>query len=74
MVHSLPRLGQRTMLEVLYATGLRVSELVSLRQSQINLGLGVISMPGKSGRERIIPLSEAAIRALKGFSGGAAPI
>jgi integrase/recombinase XerD len=59
----------RTMLEVLYATGLRVSELVSLRRSQVNLDQGVISMPGKRGLERIIPLSEAAIRALKGFSG-----
>jgi integrase/recombinase XerD len=59
----------RTMLEVLYATGLRVSELVSLRQGHVDLNQGVIRMPGKSGRERIIPLSEAAIRALKGFSG-----
>ena len=59
----------RTMLEVLYATGLRVSELVNLRQSQIDLDQSVIRMPGKSGRERIIPLSEAATRALKGFSG-----
>ena len=59
----------RTMLEVLYATGLRVSELVSLRQGHVDLNQGVIRMPDKSGRERIIPLSEAAIRALKGFSG-----
>jgi integrase/recombinase XerD len=59
----------RTMLEVLYATGLRVSELVSLRLGHVDLNQGVIRMPGKSGRERIIPLSEAAIRALKGFSG-----
>ena len=59
----------RTMFEVLYATGLRVSELVSLRQGHVDLNQGVIRMPGKSGRERIIPLSEAAVRALKGFSG-----
>jgi len=59
----------RTMFEVLYATGLRVSELVSLRQGHVDLNHGVIRMPGKSGRERIIPLSEPAIRALKGFSG-----
>jgi integrase/recombinase XerD len=59
----------RAMLEVLYATGLRVSELVSLRQGHVDLNQGVIRMPGKSGRERIIPLNEAAIRALKGFSG-----
>ena len=59
----------RTMFEVLYATGLRVSELVSLRQGHVDLNQGVIRIPGKSGQERIIPLSEAAIRALKGFSG-----
>jgi len=59
----------RTMLELLYATGVRVSELVSLRQGHVDLNQGVIRMPGKSGRERIIPLSEPAIRALKGFSG-----
>jgi len=59
----------RTMFEVLYATGLRVSELVSLRQGHVDLNQGVIRMPGKSGRERIIPLSEPAIRALKGFNG-----
>ena len=59
----------RTMLEVLYATGLRVSELVNLRQSEVNLDQGVIRIPGKSGRERTLPLSGAAIQALKGFSG-----
>jgi integrase/recombinase XerD len=60
----------RTMLEVLYATGLRVSELVNLRQDQINLDQGVIRI-GKGDRERLIPLGEGAIRALKEFSGSA---
>ena len=59
----------RTMLEVLYATGLQVSELVNLRQNQIDLNHGVIRIPGKSGRQRVIPLSGEAIRALRGFSG-----
>src|SRR6201984_950251 len=61
----------RTMLEVLYATGLRVSELVNLRQSQINLKQGVIRILGKGDRERLIPLGEEAMRTLKEFDKGA---
>ena len=65
-------LGTRdhTMLEVLYATGLRVSELVNLRQGQIDFTQGVIRVPGKGDRERVIPLGEGAMRALKKFSSG----
>ena len=51
----------RTMLEVLYATGLRVTELVSLRLSQINLNQGVVRIVGKGGRERLIPLGEESL-------------
>jgi integrase/recombinase XerD len=61
----------RTMLEVLYATGLRVSELVNLRQGQINLNQGVIRILGKGGRQRLIPLGEEAMRAVNEFSRGA---
>jgi integrase/recombinase XerD len=61
----------RTMLEVLYATGLRVSELVNLRQGQINLNRGVIRILGKGDRERLIPLGEEAMRAVNEFSRGA---
>jgi integrase/recombinase XerD len=57
----------RTMLEVLYATGLRVSELVHLKLGQVNLNQGVIRVLGKGNRERLIPLGEEAVRWLKTF-------
>jgi len=61
----------RTMLEVLYATGLRVSELVSLKYSQLNMNQGVVRIIGKGDRERMIPLGEEAVRWLKEFLGSA---
>ena len=61
----------RTMLEVLYATGLRVSELVSLKYNQVNLNQGVIRVLGKGNRERLIPLGDEAVRWLQEFIAGA---
>jgi integrase/recombinase XerD len=61
----------RTMLEVLYATGLRVTELVSLRLGQVNLNQGVVRVTGKGGRERLIPLGEESLEWLQQFIGGA---
>lgn len=60
----------RTMLEVLYATGLRVSELVSVRFSHVNTNQGVIRIVGKGNRERLIPLGEEAVRWLGEFVDG----
>jgi integrase/recombinase XerD len=60
----------RTMLEVLYATGLRVSELVNLRSSQVNLNQGVLRIVGKGDRERLIPLGEEAVKWLNEFTAG----
>ena len=60
-VTTLLGLRDRTMLEVLYATGLRVTELVSLRLTEINLRQGVVRVTGKGNKERLVPLGEEAI-------------
>lgn len=60
----------RTMLEVLYATGLRVSELVGLRLEQVNLRQGVIRVSGKGGKERLVPLGEEAVSWLEKYLHG----
>jgi integrase/recombinase XerD len=52
------------MLEVLYATGIRVSELISLRLEDLNLEVGYLSCMGKGSKERIVPLGRKAIERL----------
>jgi integrase/recombinase XerD len=62
-------LGQRdlAMLEVLYATGIRVSELLSLRVEDLNLPVGYLTCMGKGSRERIVPLGRKAIDQLQQY-------
>ncbi|MFW1678743.1 site-specific tyrosine recombinase XerD, partial [Pontibacter sp. JAM-7] len=57
----------RVMLEVLYATGMRVSELVGLELHMMNLNQGVIRVTGKGNKERLVPLGEEAIGWLKSY-------
>lgn len=54
-------LRDRTMFEVLYATGLRVSELVTLRITQVSMDMGVVRVMGKGSKERLVPLGEEAL-------------
>jgi integrase/recombinase XerD len=55
-------LRDRAMLEVLYASGLRVSELVGLRLSQVSLDTGALRVVGKGDKERLVPLGEEAMQ------------
>ncbi|MBK1692519.1 site-specific tyrosine recombinase XerD [Ectothiorhodospira mobilis] len=66
-------LRDRAMLEVLYATGLRVSELVGLRLGQTNLRHGVVRTLGKGGKERLVPLGEEAVDWLQAYLDTARP-
>lgn len=66
-------LRDRTMLEVLYATGLRVSELVGLGVARVNTRQGVVRVRGKGDRERLVPLGESALDWLRLYHRDARP-
>ena len=63
-------LRDRAMLETLYATGLRVSELVHLSVHDVDLEVGYLRTKGKGAKERIVPIGRVAIRALKDYLQG----
>jgi integrase/recombinase XerD len=66
-------LRDRAMLETLYATGLRVTELVGLSLSQVNLTQGVVRVIGKGDKERLVPLGEEAMAWLTRYLADARP-
>lgn len=64
-------LRDRTMLELLYACGLRVSELTGLQLAQLSLNQGVVRVFGKGSKERLVPVGEEALRWLQRYMAGA---
>src|SRR5919201_1879319 len=69
-LHTPRGIRDAAMLEVLYATGLRVSELVSLPMSAVHLAEGWIKVRGKGGKERLVPLGEQAVERLRAYLAG----
>jgi integrase/recombinase XerD len=67
-------LRDRAMLELLYACGLRVSELVGLATDQVNLQQGVVKLTGKGNKERLVPLGEEAIDWLQRYLDTGRPV
>ena len=60
-------LRDKAMLELLYATGIRVSELISLNISDVNLEMGYIKCYGKGAKERIVPLGSIAVKCVQDY-------
>ncbi len=63
----------RAMLETLYASGLRVSELVTLKLPQVSQNMGVVRVLGKGSKERLVPLGEEALARVKRYVAVARP-
>ena len=57
----------KAMLELMYATGLRVSELITLKMSQVNFNQGVVRVVGKGNKERLVPIGEESVKWLEDF-------
>ena len=60
-------LRDRAMLELLYATGIRVSELIQLRQSNLDMRLGAVRVTGKGNKQRIVPVHATALRMIADY-------
>ena len=66
-------LRDRAMLELMYASGLRVSELVELPLAALNTRQGVLRVTGKGGKDRLVPVGEVALERIAGYLAGARP-
>ena len=69
--HTLLGERDRAMLETLYASGLRVSELIHLKMIQMDLQRGLVKVMGKGSKERLVPMGEIAVAAVKKYVAGA---
>ncbi|MBS0590371.1 MAG: site-specific tyrosine recombinase XerD [Proteobacteria bacterium] len=67
-------LRDRAMLELLYASGLRVTELVELASEQVNFRQGVLRVTGKGGKDRLVPIGEEALDWLERYCREARPV
>ncbi len=67
-------LRDRAMFELLYATGIRVSELIQLRTSNLDAGLGVVRVTGKGNKQRLVPVHAPALRAVSDYVREARPL
>jgi integrase/recombinase XerD len=71
---STPRgVRDRALIELLYATGLRVSELLALRPADMNLGAGYLTCTGKGGKQRIVPIGDEAVAWVRRYQQDARP-
>jgi integrase/recombinase XerD len=66
-------LRDRAMLETLYATGIRVTELIQLKLSSIDMGLGLVKVTGKGNKQRIVPMHERALQSIRDYLERARP-
>ena len=66
-------LRDRAMLELMYASGLRVSELVELPLAALNMRQGVLRITGKGGKDRLVPVGEVALEHVGAYLAGARP-
>ncbi len=73
-IHTARGLRDRAMLETLYASGLRVSELVSLTIGQLNRDAGVLRVLGKGSKERLVPVGEEALDWIRRYVAEARPM
>ncbi|MEE4245533.1 MAG: site-specific tyrosine recombinase XerD [Kangiellaceae bacterium] len=70
---SIIGLRDHAMIELMYSSGLRVSELVNLEMSQLSLRQGVVQVVGKGNKERLIPVGEVALEAVENYLTAARP-
>ncbi len=67
-------LRDRAMLELLYATGIRVSELIQLRTSNLDANLGLVRVTGKGNKQRLVPVHAEALRAISDYVAQGRPL